>query len=308
MKSTGQTNWWVGESRLFYYILSHRIHVCMPYMVCHLPSIYPSFVSINLPYDWIRHGYCLPGWWMVMGIYSPNQQSSLRPPMPEMYPSIGYNKLKVFFIHVSHEIWLVVWLPSIFNFPRNIGFMSSSQWTNSYFSEGFKPPTRNDFPIELGLQLDWAQLRLEPTQLRYPPVLRNLGQSAVWWPNGSNDPVDVWGYPWINPEAYRAGGALESLERTASPTAWGLILLFFSSGCFTVAHANCCSWVVPVAPWNGWWMLMTYLDSRGGAPYFAKLVCNYMYKVVPPQWCLLVYNNYRYNPLINPSYSTYKPT
>ena len=27
------------------------------------------------------------------------------------------------------------------------------------------------------------------------------------------------------------------------------------------------------------------------------------YKVVPPQWCLLVYNpnNYRYNPLINPS-------
>ena len=33
-------------------------------------------------------------------------------------------------------------------------------------------------------------------------------------------------------------------------------------------------------------------------------------KVVPPQLCLLVYNpnNYRYNPLINPSYSTYKPT
>ena len=36
------------------------------------------------------------------------------------------------------------------------------------------------------------------------------------------------------------------------------------------------------------------------------------YKVVPPppQLCLLVYNpnNYRYNPLINPIYSTYKPT
>ena len=29
---------------------SHRIHVCMPYMVCHLPSIYPSHVSICLPY------------------------------------------------------------------------------------------------------------------------------------------------------------------------------------------------------------------------------------------------------------------
>ena len=30
----------------------------------------------------------------------------------------------------------------------------------------------------------------------------------------------------------------------------------------------------------------------------------------PPQWCLLVYNpnNYRYNPLINPSYSSYKPS
>ena len=33
------------------------------------------------------------------------------------------------------------------------------------------------------------------------------------------------------------------------------------------------------------------------------------YKVVPPSY-KLVYNpnNYRYNPLINPSYSTYKPT
>ena len=33
-----------------------------------------------------------------------------------------------------------------------------------------------------------------------------------------------------------------------------------------------------------------------------------LYKVVPPQLCLLVYNlheYYRYNPLINPSYSTY---
>ena len=32
----------------------HRIHVW--YIWEHLPSIYPIHVSINLPYDWIRHG------------------------------------------------------------------------------------------------------------------------------------------------------------------------------------------------------------------------------------------------------------
>ena len=44
----------------------------------------------------------------------------------------------------SFSPWLVggEWLPSIFNFPINIGFRLSSQLTNSYFSEGFKPPTR----------------------------------------------------------------------------------------------------------------------------------------------------------------------
>ena len=31
--------------------------VCMPYMVCHLPSIYPSHVGIYIPYIRIRHGY-----------------------------------------------------------------------------------------------------------------------------------------------------------------------------------------------------------------------------------------------------------
>ena len=35
---------------------THDGSVCMVYMVCHLPSIYPSHVSINLPYNWIRHG------------------------------------------------------------------------------------------------------------------------------------------------------------------------------------------------------------------------------------------------------------
>ena len=39
--------------------------------------------------------------------------------------------------------WLVVWWPSIWHFPINIGFLSSSQLTKSYFSEGFFPrPTK----------------------------------------------------------------------------------------------------------------------------------------------------------------------
>ena len=33
-----------------------RIRMYAMIMVSHLPSIYPSYVSINLPYDWIRHG------------------------------------------------------------------------------------------------------------------------------------------------------------------------------------------------------------------------------------------------------------
>ena len=33
------------------------------------------------------------------------------------------------------------WLPSILNFPINIGFHSSSQLTNSYFSEGWPKTT-----------------------------------------------------------------------------------------------------------------------------------------------------------------------
>ena len=32
-------------------VMSHRIHVC--YIWCHLPSIYPLYVSINIPAPWI---------------------------------------------------------------------------------------------------------------------------------------------------------------------------------------------------------------------------------------------------------------
>ena len=42
----------------------------------------------------------------------------------------------------SLKICLVVWLPSIFYFPRNIGLLSSSNWL-SYFSEGFSNFTSN---------------------------------------------------------------------------------------------------------------------------------------------------------------------
>ena len=37
--------------------LSHRIRMYAILMVCHLPSIYPKFVSIWIPYIRIRHGY-----------------------------------------------------------------------------------------------------------------------------------------------------------------------------------------------------------------------------------------------------------
>ena len=44
---------------------------------------------------------------------------------------------------LSRNTWLVVWLEHQFwHFPINIGLMSSSQLTNSYFSEGWPgPPT-----------------------------------------------------------------------------------------------------------------------------------------------------------------------
>ena len=40
-------------------------------------------------------------------------------------------------INIYIYIWLVVWLPSNFDFPINIGNNSSSQLKNSYFSEGW---------------------------------------------------------------------------------------------------------------------------------------------------------------------------
>ena len=45
-------------------------------------------------------------------------------------------------VNLQNMFWLVVWLPWILHFPINIGLLSSSQLTNSYFSEGW-PKTTN---------------------------------------------------------------------------------------------------------------------------------------------------------------------
>ena len=45
---------------------THDGSVCMPYMVCHLPSIYPRYVSINLPYGSVLgHGISWSGFLAV---------------------------------------------------------------------------------------------------------------------------------------------------------------------------------------------------------------------------------------------------
>ena len=70
------------------------------------------------------------GWWFGIFFYFPN-----------FHPQ---NNGKIFMRKMMKQNWLVVWLPC-FVFPRNIGFMSSSQLTNSIiFQRGSaqKPPTR----------------------------------------------------------------------------------------------------------------------------------------------------------------------
>ena len=81
---------------------------------------------------------------------------------------------------VPFNDWLVVWLPWIWHFPRNIGFMSSSQLTNSYFSEGWP----NHQPGN-----DWR----ENVALWNAPNLsmgKNHEKSDLcchWWPRMSQD-------------------------------------------------------------------------------------------------------------------------
>ena len=47
----------LSETALAMKTNTHRIHVC--YIWWHLPSIYPSHVSINIPAPWIRHGIAI---------------------------------------------------------------------------------------------------------------------------------------------------------------------------------------------------------------------------------------------------------
>ena len=52
--------------------------------------------------------------------------------------------------------WFVVWLPSILNFPINIGLHSSSQLTHSYFSEGW-PNHQPELNFSVEVRLFWLQ-------------------------------------------------------------------------------------------------------------------------------------------------------
>ena len=67
-----------------------------------------------------------------------------------VFPNVIPNIMK------GMESWLVVWLP-FFYFPRNIGLLSSSQLTNSYFSEGFfpQPPTSHRCPFPHLFPIGW---------------------------------------------------------------------------------------------------------------------------------------------------------
>ena len=77
--------WWFSYDFPMQYIIPIG-SVCKPYMVCHLPSIYPSHVSINLPYDWIRHGiniyiYRCPAWGDLPAVFlAPCRPRRLRSP------------------------------------------------------------------------------------------------------------------------------------------------------------------------------------------------------------------------------------
>ena len=50
----------VGSCKIPWKVHTHDGSVCMLYMVCHLPSIYPSYVSINLPYIHTDPSWVIP--------------------------------------------------------------------------------------------------------------------------------------------------------------------------------------------------------------------------------------------------------
>ena len=90
----------------------------------------------------------------------------------------------------SFHSWLVVWLPWIWHFPRNIGFLSSSQLTKSYFSEGW--PNHPPEMLFAGCVSSYRKVhhvtspRVGP---RNPRVVR--GCIFQWFRTGNETPVVV---------------------------------------------------------------------------------------------------------------------
>ena len=80
--------------------------------------------------------------------------------------------------------WILVggdWLPSIFYFPINIGVRKKYQLTNSYFSEGFKPPTSNDSTGK-ATELGHHQLRLVTNSRKVRRTIVSLGEKLILSP------------------------------------------------------------------------------------------------------------------------------
>ena len=107
------TNHWMSLHIIFIFdYISHDGSVCMPYMVSHLPSIYPSFVSIYTIHGSYGFVYMLP----CMG--TRNQSQSLQPlfdgPKSDplsVKPSFVNNDLPIPFTHPSPHFYLLVTFP-----------------------------------------------------------------------------------------------------------------------------------------------------------------------------------------------------
>ena len=105
---------------------------------------------VNTPVGW---------WWRSVG-WSSSVKS--HPWNVQTFP-VG----KTLLVQLKHEFWLVVNGCHEFYFPRNIGFLIIP--IDSYFSEGFKPPTSNLFEVS-GI-CRWVMLKLWQN---YSRVLREI--------------------------------------------------------------------------------------------------------------------------------------
>ena len=98
-------------------------------------------------------------------------------------------------------IWLVVWLPSILHFPRNIGLLSSSQLTHIFQRGGYT--TTN----QLVLYLEW-----------WSPVDWKTGGLELSWTPPARD-KQIWGFPKIGvPKKWMVGKMAHPI--TSSQSGW----------------------------------------------------------------------------------------